>query len=49
MARSAATSIVFTPEALRHLTVETGPSYIVMGIDYPFPWTKTRALLGIPA
>jgi aminocarboxymuconate-semialdehyde decarboxylase len=34
-------SIVFTPEALRHLAAETGPGRIVMGTDYPFPWTTT--------
>jgi aminocarboxymuconate-semialdehyde decarboxylase len=34
-------SIVFTPEALRHLATEVGTSQIVMGTDYPFPWTKT--------
>jgi aminocarboxymuconate-semialdehyde decarboxylase len=34
-------SIVFTPEALRHLAAETGPSQIIMGTDYPFPWTST--------
>ncbi|HEV8587127.1 MAG TPA: amidohydrolase family protein [Methylomirabilota bacterium] len=34
-------SIVFTPEALRHLAAETGPRQIVMGTDYPFPWTST--------
>ena len=34
-------SIVFTPEALRHLIAETGPGQIVMGTDYPFPWTRT--------
>ena len=34
-------SIVFTPEALRHLAAETGPSQILMGTDYPFPWTST--------
>src|SRR6266581_114029 len=34
-------SIVFTPEALRHLAAETGPGEIVMGTDYPFPWTST--------
>jgi aminocarboxymuconate-semialdehyde decarboxylase len=34
-------SIVFTPEALRHLIVETGPGQIVMGTDYPYPWTST--------
>ncbi len=34
-------SIVFTPEALRHLAAETGTGQIVMGTDYPFPWTST--------
>jgi len=34
-------SLVFTPEALRHLVAETGASQIVMGTDYPFPWTST--------
>jgi aminocarboxymuconate-semialdehyde decarboxylase len=34
-------SIVFTPEALRHLSAQVGSSQIVMGTDYPFPWTKT--------
>jgi hypothetical protein len=34
-------SLVFTPEALRHLVAESGVSQIVMGTDYPFPWTST--------
>jgi len=34
-------SIVFTPQALRHLVAECGAGQIVMGTDYPFPWTKT--------
>src|SRR4029077_8799127 len=33
-------SMVFTPEGLRHLIAEVGVSQIVMGTDYPFPWTK---------
>jgi aminocarboxymuconate-semialdehyde decarboxylase len=43
-------SIVFTPEALRHLAAETGPDRIVMGTDYPFPWTRTSVdhILGTP-
>jgi len=43
-------SIVFTSEALRHLVAETGSSQIVMGTDYPFPWTKTSVdhILGTP-
>jgi aminocarboxymuconate-semialdehyde decarboxylase len=34
-------SLVFTSEGLRHLVAEVGVSQIVMGTDYPFPWTKT--------
>ena len=34
-------SMVFTPEGLRHLVAEVGVSQIVMGTDYPFPWTTT--------
>jgi aminocarboxymuconate-semialdehyde decarboxylase len=34
-------SIVFTSEALRHLVAECGASQIVMGTDYPYPWTST--------
>src|SRR5438876_7547467 len=30
-------SIVFTPQALKHLAAEVGPSQIIMGTDYPFP------------
>src|SRR5256714_577400 len=43
-------SLVFTPEALRHLVAETGPNQIVMGTDYPFPWTRTSVdhILGTP-
>ena len=33
-------SIVFTPEALRHLVTEVGASQIVMGTDYPYPWVS---------
>jgi predicted TIM-barrel fold metal-dependent hydrolase len=31
-------SLVFTPEALRHLAAQVGPGQIVMGSDYPYPW-----------
>jgi aminocarboxymuconate-semialdehyde decarboxylase len=43
-------SIVFTPEALRHLAAEAGPGQIVMGTDYPYPWTSTSVdhILGTP-
>jgi hypothetical protein len=33
-------SMVFTSEGLRHLIAEVGVSQIVIGTDYPFPWTK---------
>lgn len=35
-------TIVFTPEALRHLIAEVGAEHVVMGTDYPFPWTSTE-------
>ena len=31
-------SLVFTPEALRHLVAEVGADHVAMGTDYPFPW-----------
>jgi predicted TIM-barrel fold metal-dependent hydrolase len=31
-------SLVFTPEALRHLVTQVGASQIMLGSDYPFPW-----------
>jgi aminocarboxymuconate-semialdehyde decarboxylase len=34
-------SMVFSAEGLHHLATEVGTSQIVMGTDYPFPWTKT--------
>jgi aminocarboxymuconate-semialdehyde decarboxylase len=34
-------SLVFTAEGLRHLAAEVGVSQIVLGTDYPFPWTST--------
>jgi aminocarboxymuconate-semialdehyde decarboxylase len=43
-------SIVFTPEALRHLAAEVGPGQILMGTDYPYPWTSTSVdhIVGTP-
>jgi aminocarboxymuconate-semialdehyde decarboxylase len=43
-------SIVFTGEALRHLAAEVGAGQIVMGTDYPYPWTDTSVdhILGTP-
>jgi aminocarboxymuconate-semialdehyde decarboxylase len=32
-------SLVFTPEGLRHLVAEVGASHVVMGTDYPYPWS----------
>ena len=34
-------SLVFTTEGLRHLVAATGSSQIVLGTDYPYPWTST--------
>ena len=31
-------SLVFTPEALRHLVAQVGANQIMLGSDYPFPW-----------
>ena len=44
-------SIVFTPEALRHLVAECGASQIMIGTDYPYPWTSTAVdhVLGTPS
>ena len=38
------------PEALRHLGAQVGSSQLVVGTDYPFPWTKTAVdhILGTP-
>jgi len=43
-------SLVFTPEGLRHLVAECGASQIVLGTDYPYPWTSTAVdhVLGTP-
>ena len=34
-------SLIFTPELLKTLAAEAGTSHIMMGTDYPFPWTHT--------
>ncbi|CAA9247782.1 MAG: 2-amino-3-carboxymuconate-6-semialdehyde decarboxylase [uncultured Acetobacteraceae bacterium] len=31
-------SLVFSPEAIRHLAAQVGPDQIVLGSDYPYPW-----------
>jgi aminocarboxymuconate-semialdehyde decarboxylase len=33
-------SLVFTPEALRHLVAQVGASQIVLGSDHPIPWAE---------
>ena len=34
-------SLVFSPEALRHLIAVVGADHIGLGTDYPYPWTDT--------
>jgi aminocarboxymuconate-semialdehyde decarboxylase len=43
-------SLVFTPEALRHLVAEVGADHVVMGTDYPYPWVDAPVdhVLGTP-
>ena len=43
-------TMVFTPEGLRHLTVEVGPRHIMIGTDYGFPWVTDPVghVLGTP-
>src|SRR3954466_6856400 len=31
-------SLIFPPEAIRHLAAQVGASQIVLGSDYPYPW-----------
>jgi predicted TIM-barrel fold metal-dependent hydrolase len=31
-------SLIFTPEALRHLVAQVGSSQIMLGSDHPYPW-----------
>ena len=33
-------SLVFTPEALRHLVAQVGASQVVVGTDHPIPWNE---------
>jgi aminocarboxymuconate-semialdehyde decarboxylase len=43
-------SLVFTPEALRHLAAVVGPRRIMVGTDYGFPWVSNPVdhVLGTP-
>ena len=34
-------TMVFTQEGLRHLIAEVGIDRLMIGTDYPYPWTKT--------
>ena len=34
-------TMVFNPEGLRHLAAVAGTGRLVVGTDYPYPWTKT--------
>jgi aminocarboxymuconate-semialdehyde decarboxylase len=34
-------TMVFTPEGVRHLAAEFGANQLMVGTDYPFPWTQT--------
>jgi aminocarboxymuconate-semialdehyde decarboxylase len=34
-------TMVFTAEGLRHLAAEVGASQLMLGTDFPYPWTKT--------
>jgi predicted TIM-barrel fold metal-dependent hydrolase len=31
-------SLIYSPEAIRHLAAQVGAGQIVLGSDYPFPW-----------
>ena len=34
-------TMVFRPEGVRHLVAEVGVSQLMVGTDYPYPWTAT--------
>jgi len=34
-------TMVFRPEGVRHLVAEVGASQLMVGTDYPYPWTRT--------
>ena len=37
-------SLVFTPEALRHLVATVGAGQVMVGTDFGFPWEKIRSI-----
>ncbi len=34
-------TMVFSPEGVRHLAAEVGATQLMVGTDFPYPWTKT--------
>ncbi|MGA7985079.1 MAG: amidohydrolase family protein [Burkholderiales bacterium] len=43
-------TMVFTSEGLRHLVAEVGAQQLVLGTDFPYPWTSTAVdeVMGLP-
>lgn len=35
-------TMLFNPEGVRHLAAEVGVSQLMVGTDFPFPWTRTE-------
>ena len=42
-------TMVFRPEGLRHLAAEVGADRLMVGTDYPYPWTETAVDLILEA
>ena len=42
-------TMVFNGEGVRHLAAEVGTSQLVIGTDFPYPWTKTQVDLILQA
>jgi aminocarboxymuconate-semialdehyde decarboxylase len=44
-------TMVFTPEDLRHLATVVGSSQLMIGTDFPYPWTTTAvdAVMNLPS
>lgn len=34
-------TMVFRPEGVRHLVAEVGAGQLLVGTDFPYPWTTT--------
>ena len=34
-------TMVFSPEGVRHLVAEVGAGQLMVGTDFPYPWTTT--------